>query len=113
MVGGVCGGIGESLGVDPLWFRLAFVVLTLGSGSGIVLYLVAWLIIPEHDGATPARPERGGHHPGRGSTLAGLVLIAVGGALLLDVLIPWFDDVVWPLSAIVAGAGLVYVGSRR
>lgn len=47
-VGGVCGGIGEYLGVDPTAVRLVSAVLTFMTGfiAGIVLYVVAMFIIP-------------------------------------------------------------------
>ncbi|TNC34370.1 PspC domain-containing protein [Mumia zhuanghuii] len=47
-IAGVCGGIARYLGVDPTVVRLAFVVLTvLGLGSMVVVYLVAWLLMPK------------------------------------------------------------------
>lgn len=48
MFAGVCGGIGEYLDVDPTLVRLAFVALTLlSSGSGLMIYLILMLIVPE------------------------------------------------------------------
>lgn len=47
VIAGVCGGLGSYFGVDPLWFRLAFGVLAIGGGAGILLYVIAWLVIPE------------------------------------------------------------------
>ena len=44
---GVCGGIAEWLGVDPTIVRLAWAVLTLGWGSGVLLYIACVLILPE------------------------------------------------------------------
>ncbi len=41
MVAGVCGGLGSYFKTDPVWFRLAFVVVTLAGGAGILIYLVA------------------------------------------------------------------------
>ncbi len=49
VIAGVCGGLGRYFGVDPVFFRLAFVVLAIGGGSGVLLYIVAWLIIPEEE----------------------------------------------------------------
>ncbi|MBV2362184.1 PspC domain-containing protein [Streptomonospora nanhaiensis] len=46
---GVCGGIGEFLGVDPNIVRLVFAVLTL-MGGGIFVYIIAWLVMPEEGG---------------------------------------------------------------
>lgn len=49
VLGGVCGGIAEYLGVDPVIIRLLWVVGTLVSlGTGIVLYIIAWIIIPRN-----------------------------------------------------------------
>ena len=42
---GVAGGIGERLGIDPLVVRLAFVVLSLAGGVGVLLYVAAALIV--------------------------------------------------------------------
>ena len=47
IVAGVCGGLGEFFGISAFWFRLAFLISLLPGGApGIVLYLLAWLIIP-------------------------------------------------------------------
>jgi len=48
IIGGVCGGLGEFLDVDPTIIRLLWAIITILSiGAGIVAYLVAWIIIPE------------------------------------------------------------------
>jgi len=47
MIAGVCGGFAAYLGVDVNIIRLALVALTLLGGTGVVLYLIAWLIVPE------------------------------------------------------------------
>jgi phage shock protein C len=44
---GVCAGIAEYFGWDPTLVRLAWVLLTLLGGSGILLYLIMWLVVPE------------------------------------------------------------------
>lgn len=47
MVAGVCGGLAEYFGIDVNLVRLAFAGLSIFGGMGVLLYLVAWLIIPE------------------------------------------------------------------
>lgn len=47
MLAGVCAGIAKYLGTDPVLVRLAFVALVLLGASGILLYIVLWLIVPE------------------------------------------------------------------
>ncbi len=50
VLGGVCGGLGEHLDVDPTVIRLALVLVTLISlGTGLLLYLIAWIIVPEEE----------------------------------------------------------------
>jgi phage shock protein C len=46
VVGGVCGGLGEYLDIDPTIIRLVFVVFTLAGGSGVLVYLILWLVMP-------------------------------------------------------------------
>ena len=45
VIGGVARDLGVRTGIDPLWFRLAFVGLTAFSGLGVVLYFGAWLFL--------------------------------------------------------------------
>ena len=49
MIGGVCGGIAEYLGVDPTIVRLIWAFAAVFWGTGIILYLLAWVIIPEEE----------------------------------------------------------------
>ena len=67
MVAGVCGGLGEHFGIDPTIVRIVFVLLAVFGGSGIVLYLVLWLIVPRASraGAMPRDVVRDGVDEGR------------------------------------------------
>jgi phage shock protein PspC (stress-responsive transcriptional regulator) len=47
MLAGVCGGIAEYLGWDPTMVRLGWIILTLLGGSGILIYLILWLVMPQ------------------------------------------------------------------
>ena len=51
-IGGVCSGLAERLGIDPIVVRALFVVLSLGMGIGVLVYLVAWLLIPDTNEST-------------------------------------------------------------
>jgi len=46
MVGGVAGGLAAHLGIDALLWRVGFVALTLAGGSGVLLYLLLWVLMP-------------------------------------------------------------------
>ncbi|MCQ2149052.1 MAG: PspC domain-containing protein [Bacteroidales bacterium] len=45
-VAGVCGGIAEYFDIDPVIVRLCWLILILCLGTGIIAYLIAWIIIP-------------------------------------------------------------------
>lgn len=51
MIAGVCGGLAEFLNLDPTVVRLIFVLLALGAGHGVLIYLVLWLIMPRSEAA--------------------------------------------------------------
>lgn len=57
LVAGVCAGVADYLHLDPLLIRLAMVLLTVLGGSGLAIYLAAWLLIPEQ-GAHESIAER-------------------------------------------------------
>jgi len=46
MLGGVSGGLAEHLGIDALLWRIGFVALTLAGGSGVLVYLALWVLMP-------------------------------------------------------------------
>jgi len=112
VIAGVCGGLGRYLGVEPILLRIAFVVLAVAGGSGVLLYVVAVLLIPS---------ERPGDHVGpfrtvpgaTGRILAGTALIALGTILLLDRVFPWFGRVVGPINLIAIGVAVLVWGTRR
>jgi phage shock protein C len=54
IIGGVCSGLAEGFHLDPIWVRLAFVVLAFAQGIGLVAYLVLWVIMPERTQDRPA-----------------------------------------------------------
>lgn len=47
LLGGVMSGLGHYFGVDPLWLRIIMVVLFFGFGTGLVLYFILWVLVPE------------------------------------------------------------------
>ena len=64
LIGGVAGGLGRYFGVDPILFRIAFVVLTFAGGVGVLAYIGLLAFVPADDdsrafGAAPRRePDR-------------------------------------------------------
>lgn len=46
LVGGVCAGFGHYFGIDPVWIRLIFAAAVIFGGTGVLLYIILWVIIP-------------------------------------------------------------------
>lgn len=127
MIGGVCGGLGTYLNVDPTIIRLLFILLLFGSEFGFVLYLLLWILVPEEgivygegDEEFTNRVKAMGDdiqqavarpHPQAGLILgAGLVL--VGGLMILNRLdihwLKWLNfDILWPVILIIGGIAVL------
>jgi phage shock protein C len=52
LVAGVCAGLAAYFGIDPTLVRLGFVLLTVFGGFGILLYLGAWIVVPDETDGT-------------------------------------------------------------
>jgi phage shock protein C len=112
VVAGVCGGIGRYLGVDPVLLRIAFMILALANGLGVIAYVVAWVAIPEEgpgQGPGPAPAAR--RETGR--LVLGGALVVLGLVLLLDRLAPNLDELFWPVAVVAVGVAVMLVGLRR
>jgi phage shock protein PspC (stress-responsive transcriptional regulator) len=46
MIAGICGGLGKYFGLDSTILRLVFVLLLIFAGTGLLAYLIMWLVIP-------------------------------------------------------------------
>jgi phage shock protein C len=47
MLGGVCGGLGQFFGINPLWFRISFLIALIPGGvPGLLLYIIMWIVVP-------------------------------------------------------------------
>ena len=84
-LGGVASGLAMRLGVDPSIVRIAFVALAFASGVGVVVYLLAWAVLPMHASGVPlVSPGAGPVLNAAGDPIAALAFGAVVlGSLLL------------------------------
>jgi phage shock protein C len=126
IVAGVCGGLAEYLQIDPVWVRLAFVVLLIASGIGFPIYLILWIVMPEQDSDAANDHEviqknisdigetvhSSARRLGTPATV-GIILILLGAYFLLSELglFSWISGAVfWPLAIIGVG---IYLLIRR
>jgi phage shock protein PspC (stress-responsive transcriptional regulator) len=104
-LGGVSSGLGAYFDLSPAIYRVAFVALALAGGTGILLYVAAWLVIPdegEADSIAAATLKRNRDRPSRA---VGLALVAFVGIVALSEARFWpSPGNLWLAAAIGIGA---------
>jgi signal transduction histidine kinase len=107
VIGGVAAGLARMVGVDPILVRAGFVAAAFAGGTGIVLYVVAWALMPAADDAR-APLERFARRD-LWMVVGGIVLLVLAALLLLRALGIWLSDaVVWPTMLVAGGAALIW-----
>jgi len=131
IVAGVSGGIAEYFEIDATLIRVIFILLTIGGGSGILIYLILWLIIPKEGGKEVkvdrekkvkefaedmgekaqdlAKEIKKDVKSGKRGSFLGLVLVILGTVVLVNKLFPMQIDweYVWPGILIFLGFYLI------
>jgi len=121
VIGGVCGGLSDYLSIDVALLRVAFVLLVLFGGSGVLVYIIMWIAIPAQVGnfdtyediSEKKSPDESTdrtkkHENSNGGMIAGIVLILVGLLFLADRLIPYSHIIdLWPLLLVGLGVLLI------
>jgi signal transduction histidine kinase len=110
VVAGVCVGIAERLGADPLLVRVAFIAAAT-TGLGFAAYALGWALMPSDSSAAPARRIRTGRAAVEVGLGAGLLVLSA--LLAMRGLGLWFSDAIaWPLVLIAAGGALLWRQSQ-
>jgi phage shock protein C len=124
MIDGVCGGIAGYFGLDATLVRIAWVLLALFGGSGVLLYIAAMIIMPKEEtgtvaGAPGALPAHSASTNGiNNSRFWGILLVVLGVAWLasnfgFSIWHHWWGfswDVALPLLLILAGVAFLFGG---
>jgi len=114
LLGGVAAGLGRYFDVNPLVYRIAFAALALVGGTGLLLYLAAWLVIPgEHDDESIAVEALRGRRD-QPWLLVGVGLLAFGALFALSEVHFWpGTGNVWLAATLVGGAIVWWHVSQR
>lgn len=116
VIAGVCGGLGEYFSIDPIIFRILFILLVIADGVGILLYILLWLIVPQNnviemsDGKkihinTDKENESIVVSDTNKKYLLGAFMIVIGVVILTLKLFSL--KVIWPIALIFIGAYLI------
>jgi phage shock protein PspC (stress-responsive transcriptional regulator) len=112
MIAGVCGGLGRYFDLNPLFFRVGFVVLALLGGSGILVYGAAALVIPDDGRRDSIAVEALRNRRDRPWPLVGLALVALASIVLLSHASLWpQSDGLW-IIVLLAGGALLWAHTR-
>src|SRR5215471_12999365 len=83
-LGGVSAGLGAYFDLSPAIYRIAFVALALAGGTGILLYVAAWLVIPEEGEEESIAAAELKKHRDRPRRLIGVAILAFAAILALS-----------------------------
>ena len=113
MIAGVCGGLGKYFNVNPVFYRVGFVVLTLLGGAGLLVYGAAVLVLPNDGEADSIAADILRNHRQRPVALVGLGLVALAGiSLLSHISFRIHSGAFWAVVLIV-GASLLWSQRRH
>jgi len=107
VLGGVAAGIADHFEISPLLVRLAFVVAAFFGGIGVIVYVVAWIVLPS---STPGVPPA----PRDNRQLLGFGLVALGLATIPNgVGFGWsLNGAFWPLALVTLGGTVLWLRTR-
>src|SRR5579862_1116510 len=89
-LGGVAAGLGVYFDLSPTIYRIAFVALALAGGTGVLLYIAAWVVIPEEGAEESIAALELKKHRDRPRRLVGVGILAFAAILALS------ESHVWP-----------------
>jgi phage shock protein PspC (stress-responsive transcriptional regulator) len=114
-LGGVSAGLGRYFDLNPAVYRIAFAALALAGGTGILLYVAAWLVIPDEGAEDSIAAAALRRYRDRPWLLVGFALLGFGALLALSVARFWPSPGNLWLAAAIGGAALVWwqVGTHR
>lgn len=136
VLGGVCSGLGDFLGIDPVFIRIFFILWTVLGELSVLVYILLWIVIPLRSasdaeeafelndvGARFNQMGREIHDITRQPSseliiFTGVGLIAWGVYYLVRRAVPYLDiwsysQYLWPVLLIVAGGFVIYRATRK
>lgn len=122
VLGGVCSGLGNYFDTDPTIWRVLFFLLFFLGCSGLLIYIILWIAMPEKkwqpgttvEDATVTDSVNTDSKSQHGSWTAGLILIGIGTIALIGRYIPQINwHTIWPIILIVIGIILIIPKNKK
>lgn len=125
VIAGVCGGLGDLFGIDPIIFRIIFLLLC--AGGGLIIYIIIWILTPKDNEIKYKRtnfsfqkngqtnisdsngntPQTTNQETRYGSLIGGLILVVLGSAFLFNNYFHIDFNYIWPTILIAIGVVLL------
>lgn len=110
---GVCVGLANYFEIDPTLVRIIFIILTLGGGAGILIYIILALIMPlepnKKDDSEEIEIDQKNDKETKKVNFLGMALLLMGGVLLWNQFFPikvaW--EIFWPAAMMIIGLWLI------
>ena len=134
MIGGVCSGLADFLGVDVALMRIAFVIAFLFASFGFWLYIILWIVLPENGQQSFGQSQGQSQSQSQGqsqspqsesvsvskseskvkSIFAGAFIILIGLLFLVNNFIPinWVWKL-WPLILVAIGVVMIVTARKK
>ena len=126
MIAGVCGGLAEYFGIDPVFVRALFIIAVFAEGIGLIAYIILWIIAPIEDQfdqryaaaapeGPPEPPQKTDPEKLRNRNIGiGIVLIALGAIFLTDNIFSWVEfGIILPVLIIAIGAYILFSATKK
>ncbi len=124
VIGGVCGGIASYFGIDPVIIRVIWTLAIIFGGTGIIAYIICWLVIPEEPMEMSMATQSSTANedlPKPASAIVpviiGAILLVIGVALLFSNLglftFGHFWRFFWPLVIILIGVLMLLATTKK
>lgn len=133
MIFGVCGGLGDYFNIDPVILRIIFVVLAVWGGSGILIYLILAIVVPEKPSGKKVKNKNteevieenveklakevedvAKKHSKSTDFIFGITLLLIGLSLLINNFFPFFEfRKFWPVILIVLALVILSRGTKE
>jgi phage shock protein C len=108
IIAGVAGGLARYFDLDPVIFRIAFLLLLIPGGIGLLIYIICWIAMPEFKTVEEEVEDSARARPvshGTAGLIVGGALVLLGAFILLEPFINWLD------IRIIGGALLIIFGA--
>lgn len=128
MIAGVCAGIADYFDIDPVIIRAILVAITIFGGSGLLLYIILWIVMPSESSVGKDSEEnirenveeikvRAKRFAGKDRNIfLGVIFLIIGFSFLLNnfgVINPWVFSKLWPLVIILLGVMILTRNERK